>query len=108
MDFKQVVENYKTVVTKQYCCFDGNADRFSFWSFVIANAVINAVLSAIHPVLGGIFSLAVLLPTLGIGVRRMHDIGKSGWMILVNLIPLVGWLIYIILCLQPSKAAAEE
>ena len=110
MNFQEVIENYKTTVIDKYFCFEGRADRKSFWMFVLVNFVIASILGCfgqIGQILGAVFNLAVLCPTLGIGVRRMHDIGKSGWFILINLIPIVGPIIYIILCCQPSIESAE-
>ena len=52
--------------------------------------------------LSGLYSLAVLLPTLGLAVRRLHDIGKSGWWILVAFVPILGWIYLIYLYCQPS------
>lgn len=110
MNFQEVIENYKTTVIDKYFCFEGRTDRKSFWMFVLVNFVIVSILGCfgqIGQILGAVFNLAVLCPTLGIGVRRMHDIGKSGWFILINLIPIVGPIIYIILCCQPSIESAE-
>jgi uncharacterized membrane protein YhaH (DUF805 family) len=57
----------------------------------------------IHPALYWIFALAVLLPALGVLVRRLHDAGYSAWWILIALIPLIGGLIQLYMLLQPSK-----
>ena len=50
----------------------------------------------------GLFSLAMLLPGLGLSVRRLHDTGRSGWWIFINVIPLIGQLIYLYFTVQPS------
>ena len=110
MNCQEVIENYKTTIIDKYFCFEGRADRKSFWLFVLVNFVISSILGCfgqIGQILSAVFSLAVLCPSLGIGVRRMHDIGKSGWFILINLIPIVGPIIYIILCCQPSIDSVE-
>ena len=83
MDFKKVIENFKTIVTKKYWCFEGRAGREEFWYFFLANLAIGIVLGIIgglikFPHLNSLYSLAVLLPNLGVGARRLHDIGKSG------------------------------
>ena len=95
-----LVNNFKDIITKKYFCFEGNAARQEFWMFFLAVAIINAILGVIPGMTGrivqGVFSLAILLPFLGVGARRMHDIGKSGWLMLLSLIPIVGWIILII------------
>ena len=58
--------------------------------------------------LSGVFSLGVLLPSLAVGARRLHDIGKSGWWLLIYLIPLVGWLVLLFFAVQPSQSGSNE
>ena len=110
MDIKEVINNYVAVVTKKYFCFEGRCGRKTFWQFVLVNFVINFVLSLI-PVVGkilaGVFALAVLCPSLGITARRLHDTGKSGWMQLIALIPVVGVLILLFFCI-PAGAPEEN
>lgn len=93
---------------RHYVDFSGRARRKEFWMFALFNFLIAAVLGFIDGVLGwtdselglgvlgGIYSLAVLLPGLAVGVRRLHDIGKSGWNYFLALIPLVGAIILIV------------
>ncbi len=100
---------YLDPITKHYFDFQGVAGRRAFWMFVLFNFVIavvlNIVLGLIHlGPLAGLYSLAVLLPSLGLAVRRLHDIGKSGWWLLVGLVPILGAilaLIYLYYC-QPT------
>ncbi len=97
----EIIQNFKDILTKKYFLFDGRASRKEFWYYVLVNAVIIAILQygvglaseKAALVLVGIYSLAVLLPGLGVTVRRLHDIGKSGWAIFISIIPLVGALI---------------
>ena len=104
-----LVNNFKDIITKKYFCFEGNAARQEFWMFFLAVAIINAILGVIPGTTGrivqGVFSLAILLPFLGVGARRMHDIGKSGWMQLLGLIPCVGAIILIVLWAKPGQTA---
>ncbi len=91
MDIKTAVI---TCLTK-YVDFDGRASRSEFWWFTLACFLVAFVIGLIAGPLGMIVSLATLLPSLAVAVRRLHDIGKSGWWILIGLIPLIGWLIAI-------------
>ena len=81
--------------------------------YMLVNFVISVVLgiigSLIHfTLLGSIYSLAVLVPTLSVGVRRLHDMGKSGWWYLICLVPVLGAIYLIYLWCQDSQAEANE
>ena len=65
-------------------------------------------LAGINNVLGVIYSLAVLLPSLGVSVRRLHDTGRSGWWLFIGLIPLVGTIILIIYMVSDSQAETNQ
>lgn len=97
-----MIENFKQCITKKYATFDGRASRAEYWRFLAATYALMGILSIlglISGILGAIamfiLSFAVIIPSLALGVRRLHDINKSGWYLLVPLIPLVGsiWLI---------------
>ncbi|MDE7005639.1 DUF805 domain-containing protein [uncultured Alistipes sp.] len=104
---------YLTVIKEHYADFKGRARRKEFWMFMLINWVISMVLAIIgglihFTLLGSIYSLAVLVPTLGVGVRRLHDMGKSGWWYLIALVPIVGAIYLIYLWCQDSQAEANE
>lgn len=95
-----MTEWYLKVVRDNYANFSGRARRSEYWYFVLFNLIISIVLGIIDYVigielLGSIYSLAVFIPSLAVGIRRLHDVGKSGWFTLIILIPIVGaiWLI---------------
>jgi uncharacterized membrane protein YhaH (DUF805 family) len=99
--------NWYLKVIKNYAGFSGRARRKEYWMFALFNLIIIIILSAgmaaISPELGSlaylIYSLAVILPSIAVGVRRLHDLNKSGWMILVSLIPFIGGIwILILMC----------
>lgn len=110
MDFKTVIENFKTIVTKKYFCFEGRAGRAEFWQFILVMVVVNAILGII-PRIGSILSiiwgLALILPNLGVTARRLHDRGKSGWLILLSLIPIIGGLIVLLMCIPEGDKEAN-
>ena len=93
-------------VLRQYADFSGRAQRTECWMFALFNLVILTVLVVIDTVarlsigsntglLGSIYLLAVLVPGLAVGARRMHDVGYSGWWQLLDLVPVVGWAVVI-------------
>ena len=104
------------MVLKKYAEFKGRSDRAEFWYFVLLNAIVSIVLSIISSiigdhernVLGNLYSLAVFCPSLAVGMRRLHDIGKSGWWTLLGLIPIVGWIWLIVLFAQKSDSASNK
>ncbi len=115
MDFTTAI---RTCLTK-YADFSGRARRSEFWYFFLFNVLVSIVASILDNllgtdmgtgtgVIGGLASLALLLPSIAVGVRRLHDISKSGWWILVGLIPLVGWIILIVWFVQDSHGDNEH
>jgi uncharacterized membrane protein YhaH (DUF805 family) len=86
--------NWYIKVLKQYADFKGRARRTEYWMFVLFNIIFNIVTSVLDNILGLasidgngpinlIYTLAILIPSLAVAVRRMHDLGKSGWFILI-------------------------
>lgn len=97
-------DSVRTVFSK-YATFQGRARRPEFWWFALFNFIANFAASIVDLTLFGandfsplstLFSLAVLIPSLAVGARRLHDIGRSGWWQLLGLIPIIGWIILII------------
>jgi uncharacterized membrane protein YhaH (DUF805 family) len=92
--------NWYLSVLKKYVVFDGRARRSEYWYFVLFNMLISLGLGIVDKALGttsdsgtgalgGLYSLAVLLPSLGVAIRRMHDVGKSGWFLLIPIYNLI-------------------
>lgn len=86
--------NYYLEVLKKYAQFDGRARRSEYWYFALFSTIISVVLSYVSlainaPVLSSIYSLAVLIPSIAVAVRRMHDVGKSGWYCLIPIYNLI-------------------
>lgn len=86
---------------RQYVDFTGRARRTEYWMFALFNLIIAIVLGVVDHFLrtgfiNMIYSLAVLLPGLAVGARRLHDTGRSGWWQLVAIIPLVGMIFLIV------------
>jgi len=98
--------NYFTDVLKKYAVFTGRARRKEYWMYILFYIIIMFVLGFIEGmigtggIIGALFGLALLLPSIGVGIRRLHDTGKSGWLLLLGLIPLVGAIILIVFFVQ--------
>lgn len=111
--------HWYTGVLKQYAVFSGRAQRAEFWWFVLFNVIISAVLTLIDRMLGAtiganigilssIYSLAVLIPSIAVAVRRLHDTGRSGWWLLIGLVPIIGWIALIIFYVQDSEPGDNQ
>lgn len=106
-----MIQWYKKVVFENYANFNGRARRAEYWWFVLMNIILAIVAMVIDGMLGTNFdplpygyfyfgyALAVFIPGLAAAVRRLHDLGKSGWFIFIALIPIIGsiWLL-VLLC----------
>ncbi len=95
--------NWYIGVWKNFFGFEGRAGRSEFWYFVLVNFIVSLLFNVISATLGMIYSLAVLIPSIALGIRRMHDIGKSGWWLLIALIPIIGFFVLIFFYVQPSE-----
>ena len=89
----------------RYTDFKGRSRRSEYWWFTLFNMIVSAIIGAILPDFAWIWSLVVLVPGLAICVRRLHDVGKSGWFYLWMLLPLAGWIIVLI---QFCKDSTED
>ncbi len=102
-------------VLTQYATFSGRARRSEYWYFVLAYFIASIIAAIIDGILGtsgtfgstgligGILTLALLIPSLAVAIRRLHDINKSGWWVLLGLIPLIGAIILIVWFCGDSK-----
>ena len=96
-------ESIKAVLSN-YAGFTGRAGRPEFWWFQLFSIIVSAIFSTLSGgnntsffgILGTVVSIAILVPSLAVGVRRLHDIGRSGWYLLFAFIPLVGIIILIV------------
>ena len=116
--------NWYLKVLNQYSDFNSRARRKEYWMFALVNFIISMLIVGVDNALGfsfnyignvsgtGVFNLLynllILIPSLAVAVRRLHDIGKSGWMLLIGLIPLVGVIWLLILLLRDSEARENK
>ena len=120
------IENFKNCVVYKYADFEGRASRGEYWRFMLSYQLIVAIIlficaaiSCVTPVSGTtwvalglvvlfILSIGFIIPGVAVAVRRLHDVGWSGWFVLVGLIPFVGVPIMLILMALPGKSAANR
>jgi uncharacterized membrane protein YhaH (DUF805 family) len=96
-------------ITKHYVDFAGRIGRQEYWMFVLFSIIIQVALDIVRlDMIGMLVSLGLLLPSLGLGARRLHDIGKSGWWLLLGFIPIVGWIILIVWLATKTDMSANE
>ena len=107
-------------VLRKYAVFGGRARRQEYWMFVLINLIVTFALGFISGIIGGnvgssgysvlvlLYSLIVLLPSVAVGVRRLHDTGRSGWWLLIALIPLLGAIILIVFMVQDSEPRENQ
>lgn len=113
------MEHYLNVF-KQFFDFSGRATRTQYWMFFLIHLVVSVLLTLVDyfvlgsglengtGLLGGIYGLVAFIPGLAIAVRRLHDTGRTGFWILIALIPLLGFLLLILFFIQGSKPNANN
>ena len=96
------LESIKTCLSR-YADFKGRAGRPEFWWFVLFQFLVMGVASLLGDVVNGLAGLALLLPSLAVNARRLHDVGHSGWWLLLWFIPLVGLVVLVYWCVQSGE-----
>jgi uncharacterized membrane protein YhaH (DUF805 family) len=110
----QLVESWKLVVLERYAKFDGRAGRAEFWWFVLANFLVYIALailmqiSGIFVVVYFVYGLATIVPSIAVAIRRLHDTDKSGWMLLLGLIPFVGFILLLVFYIQEGTSGPNQ
>lgn len=103
----------KTVLNN-YVKFEGRSGRLEYWWYVLACVIVFFALSVLGSMIGivswiaNLLSLALLIPSIAVGIRRFHDIGKSGWWLLLVFIPLLGAIAVNYFAAQPSSGPNEH
>lgn len=111
--------NWYLDVLKKYADFSGRARRSEYWYFYLFNTLISFAIGMVDGIfgfigefgigmLGGIYTLLVLIPSIAVGVRRLHDTNRSGWWLLIALIPLVGAIILLVYLVQDSDQGENQ
>ena len=98
MDFFPAVKS----CLRQYATFTGRAPRSEYWFFMLFVWLIETAAELGNETFATWLSLALVLPTMAVAVRRMHDIGRSGWWALVVMVPLFGWILWLMWTCTPG------
>ncbi len=108
----EFIDNFKSILQTKYALFTGRARRKEFWQFHVMVFAISIVLMIVDDILGtktangmigilgGVFSLAILLPNIGVLIRRLHDTDRSGWWALLFLIPIANIVLLVFMFIQ--------
>ncbi|WP_138755660.1 DUF805 domain-containing protein [Paenibacillus sinopodophylli] len=95
---------------KNYAGVDGRSRRMEFWMFFLINFLITMALAFVESLIGlpsllsGLYTLAIIVPSIAVTVRRLHDIGKSGGWIFIGLVPAVGWIILLVFFIMEGES----
>jgi uncharacterized membrane protein YhaH (DUF805 family) len=108
-----VIENWKLVVLQRYALFEGRSNRAEFWWYALANFIVGVVLlllsaaSTFFLVIYVIWAIALLVPSIAVGFRRLQDAGYSAWLLLLGLVPF-GGIALIILWAMPGTVGPNK
>lgn len=106
--------NWYIDVLKKYAVFSGRARRMEYWMFVLFNLIIAFVLGFVEGMVGSpgilsmIYSLAVLVPSIAVSMRRLHDIGRTGWWLLIAFVPLIGAVVLLVFMVLDSQPGSNQ
>jgi uncharacterized membrane protein YhaH (DUF805 family) len=112
--------NWYLEALRKFATFSGRARRSEYWYFTLFNLIIEIVLAVIDMatglysqgtgvgVLSGIFGIAMILPSIAVGIRRLHDTNRSGWWLLIGVIPLLGAIVLLIFMVLDSDAGENR
>lgn len=116
-----IISNFMEIILGKYAQFTGRAGRSEFWMFYLVYFIIGAVFSILMNLVGSItflyyiivglnilVVLGLLMPTLAVCVRRLHDIGKGGGWIFINLIPVIGSIWFLILMIKKGESITNR
>ena len=111
---------YLDILKNKYAQFTGRARRKEYWYFVLFNLLASIALGVIDGItgtysddaglglLGGIYALAGFIPSIAVAMRRLHDTGRSGWWLLLALIPILGFLVLLVFMLLDSEPGDNQ
>jgi uncharacterized membrane protein YhaH (DUF805 family) len=110
----EVFMNYYLDVLKKYAVFTGRARRKEYWMFFLFNIIISFVIGFIDGLVGTVgilsivYALGMLLPGLGVSIRRLHDTDRSGWWLFISLVPIVGFIVLLVFLVSDSQPGENK
>lgn len=104
--------NWYLSVLKNYAQFSGRARRKEYWMFVLFNAIASVVAFAIDGALGIqivslVYMLATIIPSIAVSIRRLHDTNRSGWWLLLSLVPLANIVVFVFMCFDSTPGSNQ-
>lgn len=118
MSSLSIVENFKMCMTKKYMTFQGRASRGEYWKFVLVQFIIMLIVGIVVwaftfdedtiDTISTIAALPFLLPSLAVQTRRLHDLGRSAWWLLLHLVPYAGSFVLFIFSIMKGKPETNE
>ena len=112
--------NWYLAALRKYAVFSGRARRKEYWFFALFNFIAVVLLATIDVATGtldedlgvgllsGIYTLAVISPSVAVSVRRLHDIGRTGWWVLIGFVPLIGSIVLLVFALLDSQPGDNQ
>jgi uncharacterized membrane protein YhaH (DUF805 family) len=106
--------NWYISTLKKYADFGGRARRTEYWMFVLFNVIVSFVLAGVDMLIGGfgilsgLYGLAVLIPSLAVSVRRLHDTGRTGWWLLIGFVPVIGVIVLLVFAVLDSEPGSND
>ncbi|MCD0168786.1 DUF805 domain-containing protein [Deinococcus sp. 23YEL01] len=116
------MNEFTEVITKKYGQVSGRARRREYWMYTLIYVLIASILIVIEEALGltvgdelshvgvlsNLFALAMFSPSLGVTIRRLHDTGRSGWWMLISIVPVIGWIAIIVFLVSDSAQGSNK
>ena len=114
-----MIDWYKKVILENYANFNGRARRSEYWYFTLGNIILAIIAMILDRTLGiaggmgygpiyGLVALATIVPSIAVGVRRLHDVNKSGWFYLIALVPIIGAIWLLVLFCTEGTAGTNQ
>lgn len=100
MNFQDAVK----ICFSKYADFNGRASRPEYWYFALFIFLGAMIVHYVSPMIGALFSLGTMLPSIAAATRRLHDTNRSGWWQLLTLVPVIGWIVLIVFLAQEGAA----
>jgi uncharacterized membrane protein YhaH (DUF805 family) len=110
---KELDMEHFTAAIQQFANFEGRNTRTQYWMFILFYVIFYIVCAVVDnilgkPIISGLYSLVLLVPSIAAATRRLHDTGRSGWWQLIGLIPILGAIVLIVFLAQDSAAGDNE